>query len=129
MARRGKHPTGAAAARMADSTGPNGHAATISEGATRRPFVCSADRCLWSANGERPRRRCSAVVSWVGVSLRGVSRPSSFGGEMNNERIRQRLERKIEQLNAKLESTRNPARRKKLRERKWALKAGLRGSS
>jgi hypothetical protein len=48
---------------------------------------------------------------------------------MNNERIRQRLERKFEQLNAKLESTRNPARRKKLRERKWALKAGLRGSS
>jgi hypothetical protein len=58
-----------------------------------------------------------------------VSRPSSFGGEMSSERIRQRLEQQIERLNAKLESTRNPARRKKLRERKWALKARLRGSS
>ena len=46
---------------------------------------------------------------------------------MNNEKIRQRLEQKIEQLNAELESTRNPARRKKLRERKWALKSRLRG--
>ncbi len=46
---------------------------------------------------------------------------------MNNEKIRQRLEQNIEQINAKLESTRNPARRKKLRERKWALKSRLRG--
>jgi hypothetical protein len=56
-----------------------------------------------------------------------VFRPSSFGGEMKNEKIRQRLEQNIEQINAKLESTRNPARRKKLRERKWALKSRLRG--
>jgi len=48
---------------------------------------------------------------------------------MNNERIRQRLEHQIERINAKLESTRNPARRKQLRERKWALKSRLRGSS
>ena len=48
---------------------------------------------------------------------------------MSSERIRQRLEQQIERLNAKLESTRNPARRKMLRERKWALKSRLRGSS
>jgi hypothetical protein len=48
---------------------------------------------------------------------------------MNNERIRQRLEHQIERINAKLESTRNPSRRKQLRERKWALKSRLRGSS
>jgi len=59
----------------------------------------------------------------------GASRLSSFGGEMSSERIRQRLEQQIERLNAKLESTRNPARRKMLRERKWALKSRLRGSS
>jgi hypothetical protein len=64
----------------------------------------------------------------AGVSF-GVARPSSFGGEMNNERISQRLEHQIERINAKLESTRNPARRKQLRERKWALKSRLRGSS
>jgi hypothetical protein len=58
-----------------------------------------------------------------------VPRPSRFGGEMSNERIRQRLEHQIERINAKLESTRNPARRKKLRERKWALKSRLRSSS
>jgi hypothetical protein len=58
-----------------------------------------------------------------------MSRPSSFGGEMSSERIRQRLEHQIERINAKLESTRNPPRRKKLRERKWALKSRLRGSS
>ena len=46
---------------------------------------------------------------------------------MNNEKIRQRIEQKIEQLKGKLDSTRNPARRKKLRERKWALKSRLRG--
>ena len=48
---------------------------------------------------------------------------------MNNQNISQRLEHQIEQINAKLESTRNPARRKQLRERKWALKSRLRGSS
>ena len=48
---------------------------------------------------------------------------------MNNQRIRQRLEHQIEQIDAKLEATRNPARRKQLRERKWALKSRLRGSS
>jgi hypothetical protein len=48
---------------------------------------------------------------------------------MSSERIRQRLEQQIERLNAKLESTRNPARRQKLRERKWALKSRSRGSS
>jgi len=48
---------------------------------------------------------------------------------MSGERIRQRLEQQIERLNDKLESTRNPARRKKLRERKWALKSRLRRSS
>ena len=58
-----------------------------------------------------------------------MSRPSIFGGEMSSERIRQRLEQQIERLNARLESIRNPARRKKLRERKWALKSRLRGSS
>ena len=58
-----------------------------------------------------------------------MARPSSFGGEMNNERIRRRLEHQIERINAKLESTRNPSRRKQLRERKWALKSRLRGSS
>jgi hypothetical protein len=42
---------------------------------------------------------------------------------MNSEKIRQRIER----LKVKLDSTRNPARRKKLRERKWALKSRLRG--
>ena len=47
---------------------------------------------------------------------------------MNNQRISQRLEHQIERINAKLESTRNPARRKQLRERKWALKSRLRGS-
>ena len=46
---------------------------------------------------------------------------------MNNEKSSQMLEQKIVQLDAKLESTRNPARRKKLRERKWALKSRLRG--
>ncbi len=46
---------------------------------------------------------------------------------MNNEKIGQRIEQKIEQLKVKLDSTRNPARRKKLRERKWALKSRLRG--
>jgi hypothetical protein len=64
----------------------------------------------------------------AGVSFE-MTRPSSFGGEMNNERIRQRLEHQIERINAKLESTRNPSRRKQLRERKWALKSRLRGSS
>jgi hypothetical protein len=44
---------------------------------------------------------------------------------MSSDRIRQRLEQQIERLNDKLESTRNPARRKKLRERK----SRLRGSS
>jgi hypothetical protein len=58
-----------------------------------------------------------------------VARPSIFGGEMHKERIRQRLEHQIERINAKLESTRNPARRKQLRERKWALKSRLRSSS
>ena len=58
-----------------------------------------------------------------------MARPSIFGGEMHKERIRQRLEHQIERINAKLESTRNPARRKQLRERKWALKSRLRGSS
>ena len=48
---------------------------------------------------------------------------------MSSERIRQRLEQQIERLNAKLESTQNPVRRKKLRERKWALKSRVRGSS
>jgi hypothetical protein len=48
---------------------------------------------------------------------------------MSSERIRQRLEQQIERLNAKLDLTRNPARRKTLRERKWALKSRLRGSS
>jgi hypothetical protein len=48
---------------------------------------------------------------------------------MSSERIRQRLEQQIERLNVKLESTRNPPRRQKLRERKWALKSRLRGSS
>ena len=48
---------------------------------------------------------------------------------MSSERIRQRLEQQIERLNVKLEATRNPARRKNLRERKWALKSRLRGSS
>ena len=48
---------------------------------------------------------------------------------MSNERIRQRLKQQIERLNAKLGSTRNPPRRKKLRERKWALKSRLRDSS
>jgi chaperonin cofactor prefoldin len=48
---------------------------------------------------------------------------------MSSERIRQRLEQQIERLNTKLEATQNPARRKKLRERKWALKSRLRGSS
>ena len=48
---------------------------------------------------------------------------------MNNEESRQRLAHQIERINAKLESTRNPARRKQLRERKWALKSRLRGSS
>lgn len=48
---------------------------------------------------------------------------------MSSERIRKRLEQQIERLNAKLESTRNPARRKNLRERKWALKSRSRGSS
>ncbi len=47
---------------------------------------------------------------------------------MNNEKIRQRLEQNIGRINAKLESTQNPARRKKLRERKWALKSRLRGN-
>ncbi len=61
------------------------------------------------------------------VTAQPVARPSSFGGEMNNEKIRQRIEQKIEQLKVKLDSTRNPARRKKLRERKWALKSRLRG--
>ena len=71
----------------------------------------------------------------IGPGLQGsrasfwVSRPSSFGGEMSSERIRKRLEQQIERLNAKLGSTRNPARRQKLRERKWALKSRLRGSS
>ena len=46
---------------------------------------------------------------------------------MNNEKIRQRIEQQIEQLKVKLDSTRNPARRKKLRERMWALKSRLRG--
>jgi hypothetical protein len=48
---------------------------------------------------------------------------------MNNERIRQRLKHQIELINAKLESTRNLARRKKLRESKLALKSRLRGST
>jgi hypothetical protein len=48
---------------------------------------------------------------------------------MSSERIRQRLEQQVERLNAKLGSTRNPSRRKQLRERKWALKSRLRGSS
>ena len=48
---------------------------------------------------------------------------------MSSERIKQRLEQQIERLSAKLEATRNPARRKMLRERKWALKSRLRGSS
>ena len=48
---------------------------------------------------------------------------------MSSERIRKRLEQQIERINAKLGSTRNPPRRKKLRERKWALKSRLRGSS
>ena len=56
-----------------------------------------------------------------------MSRPATVGGEMNNEKIRQRIEQQIEQLKVKLDSTRNPARRKKLRERMWALKSRLRG--
>jgi hypothetical protein len=48
---------------------------------------------------------------------------------MSSERTRQRLEQQIERLDAKLESTRNPARWKDLRERKWALKSRSRGSS
>ena len=48
---------------------------------------------------------------------------------MNNQRISQRLEHQIERINAKLEATRNHARRKQLRERKWAPKSRLRGSS
>jgi hypothetical protein len=71
-------------------------------------------------------REVYPLPTGAGVSF-GVSRPSSFGGEMNNEKIRQRIEQKIEQLKVKLDSTRNPARRKKLRERKWALKSRLRG--
>ncbi len=46
---------------------------------------------------------------------------------MNNEKIRQRIEQKLELLKGQLDSTRNPARRKKLRERMWALKSRLRG--
>ena len=48
---------------------------------------------------------------------------------MSSERIGQSLEQQIGRLNAKLGSTQNPARRQKLRERKWALKSRLRGSS
>lgn len=48
---------------------------------------------------------------------------------MYNETIRHRIKHQIELINARLESTRNPARRKKLRETKSALKSRLRGSS
>jgi hypothetical protein len=47
---------------------------------------------------------------------------------MDNERIRRRLEHHIERINVKLDSTRNPARRKKLRQMKRALKTRLRDS-
>jgi hypothetical protein len=90
-------------------------------------MACVEGRSLCrDARGERADVERYGEPTRSGVSF-GVSRSSSFGGEMNNEKIRQRLEQNIEQINAKLESTRNPARRKKLRERKWALKSRLRG--
>jgi hypothetical protein len=85
-------------------------------------------RALLQSSWARSSEKFDTQERRAGVSF-GVARPSSFGGEMNNERIRQRLEHQIERINAKIESTRNPARRKQLRERKWALKSRLRGSS
>ena len=55
-------------------------------------------------------------------------RPTVMGGEMDNERNRRRLEHHIERINAKLESTRNPARRKKLLQMKRALRSRWRDS-
>ena len=46
---------------------------------------------------------------------------------MDGAKTRQILKQRIGRINAKLESIQNPARRKKLREMKWALKARLRG--
>jgi hypothetical protein len=90
-------------------------------------------RSTWKANSPKFAvtefsKKFDTQERTAGVSF-GVARPSSFGGEMNNERISQRLEHQVERINAKLESTRNPARRKQLRERMWALKSRLRGSS
>jgi hypothetical protein len=47
---------------------------------------------------------------------------------MDSAKTRQILEQRIRRINAKLESIENPARRKKLRKMKWALKARLRGN-
>jgi hypothetical protein len=47
---------------------------------------------------------------------------------MDSAKTRQILKQRIGRINAKLESIKNPARRKKLRKMKWTLKARLRGN-
>ena len=47
---------------------------------------------------------------------------------MGRAKTRQILKQRIGRIDAKLESIQNPARRRKLRKMKWALKSRLRGN-